>query len=256
MDNLFDNINEIKRICLLNLRNTTKNNTIGKLISTKLISENALEVYYTCKHKGYLDWNWVVVLCRVDKYSPITVSEVALMPKKGALLPPPWQSWKIRNEKISSNITTPKDDYDERLTPGYTQSSGDPLLDKFAIFELGLGRERVPSQAGIERAKNRWANKTGRSQYKKRAKQKCTTCGFFIHLPGSLRNEFGVCCNEQSPFDGEVVTVTMGCGAHSETDFNRRHKPTENLLVDDSKLNAISKVNVKNNDNKNTTNEN
>jgi hypothetical protein len=35
-------------------------------------------------------------------------------------------------------------------------------------------------------------------------------------LAGSLRQAFGVCANEFSPADGRVVSLSYGCGAHSE----------------------------------------
>src|SRR5690606_29436074 len=46
----------------------------------------------------------------------------------------------------------------------------------------------------------------------------CSTCGFLLKLGGSLRTSFGVCANEWSPSDGQVVAMNHGCGAHSQTD--------------------------------------
>jgi hypothetical protein len=44
----------------------------------------------------------------------------------------------------------------------------------------------------------------------------CGTCGFYLPLAGSLRAAFGVCGNEITDSDGEVVSVEYGCGAHSQ----------------------------------------
>ncbi|TQE37869.1 DUF3027 domain-containing protein, partial [Streptomyces ipomoeae] len=35
-------------------------------------------------------------------------------------------------------------------------------------------------------------------------------------IGGSLGQAFGVCANEFSPADGRVVSLTYGCGGHSE----------------------------------------
>lgn len=35
-------------------------------------------------------------------------------------------------------------------------------------------------------------------------------------MTGSLRQAFGVCANEFAPADGRVVSLSYGCGGHSE----------------------------------------
>jgi hypothetical protein len=44
----------------------------------------------------------------------------------------------------------------------------------------------------------------------------CSTCGFLARMAGTLSQSFGVCANEYSPADGQVVALTFGCGGHSE----------------------------------------
>ena len=44
----------------------------------------------------------------------------------------------------------------------------------------------------------------------------CESCGFFLPMAGTLRAVFGVCSNEWSPSDGQVVSLDHGCGAHSQ----------------------------------------
>ena len=39
---------------------------------------------------------------------------------------------------------------------------------------------------------------------------------FFLPMAGTLRAVFGVCSNEWSPSDGQVVSLDHGCGAHSQ----------------------------------------
>jgi hypothetical protein len=48
------------------------------------------------------------------------------------------------------------------------------------------------------------------------APARCGTCGFFLALAGSLSAGFGVCGNEVTDTDGQVVSVEYGCGAHSQ----------------------------------------
>jgi hypothetical protein len=44
----------------------------------------------------------------------------------------------------------------------------------------------------------------------------CSTCGFLAPLAGAFRQALGVCANEFSPADGQVVALSFGCGGHSE----------------------------------------
>ena len=85
-------------------------------------------------------------------------------------------------------------------------------------FELGLGRVRVLSRLGRLDAADRWqAGSHGPdSPMAKQAPAHCGTCGFFLPLAGSLQAGFGVCGNEVTEADGQVVSVEFGCGAHSE----------------------------------------
>lgn len=61
-------------------------------------------------------------------------------------------------------------------------------------------------------------------------------------MTGSLRMLFGACTNEWSPSDGRVVSVDHGCGAHSETEAERRMSewPTPEPLVDTDAVSAFA----------------
>ena len=39
---------------------------------------------------------------------------------------------------------------------------------------------------------------------------------FLVPMAGSLKQAFGVCANEFAPADGRVVSLSYGCGGHSE----------------------------------------
>ncbi|MBB5934618.1 DUF3027 domain-containing protein [Streptomyces zagrosensis] len=83
--------------------------------------------------------------------------------------------------------------------------------------ELGLGRARVLSRYGLHVAADRWEESYGaKTPMAQAAPASCVTCGFLTPLAGSLRQAFGVCANEFSPADGRVVSLSYGCGGHSE----------------------------------------
>jgi hypothetical protein len=112
---------------------------------------------------------------------------------------------------------------DPRLVPGY-EATGDIDTDAMALWEFGLGRERVLGPEGREDVAQRWARgshgNTAPSAIASAAP--CSTCAFFVPLTGSMRMAFGACTNEWSQSDGRVVAVDHGCGAHSQTDVERQ----------------------------------
>ncbi|QKW07228.1 DUF3027 domain-containing protein [Streptomyces sp. NA04227] len=83
--------------------------------------------------------------------------------------------------------------------------------------ELGMGRARVLSRYGLHTAADRWEESYGpASAMAQAAPAACISCGFLVPVAGSLRQAFGVCSNEFSPADGRVVSLSYGCGGHSE----------------------------------------
>ena len=63
-------------------------------------------------------------------------------------------------------------------------------------------------------------------------------------MAGSARSVFGVCANEWSPYDGQVVSMDHGCGAHSETDSPKQKKlwdPTS-PVIDEADLEVVEKA--------------
>ncbi|MET8982947.1 DUF3027 domain-containing protein [Streptomyces sp. NPDC004539] len=83
--------------------------------------------------------------------------------------------------------------------------------------ELGLRRARVLSRYGLHIAADRWEEAFGaQTPMAQAAPATCVSCGFLTPIGGSLGQAFGVCANEFSPADGRVVSLTYGCGGHSE----------------------------------------
>ena len=92
------------------------------------------------------------------------------------------------------------------------------------VAELGLGRERVLSAYGRQEAAERWQAGDGgpHNAMTRQAPGICQGCAYFVRLSGSLGRQFGACANEQSPSDGQIVSVDHGCGAHSDVVASNR----------------------------------
>jgi hypothetical protein len=168
---------------------------------------------------GYVGWHWTVSVARAPRSRTVTVDEVVLLPGPEALLPPMWVPWHERvrpGDLAPGDLLPPPAPDDPRLVPGYVQSD-DPAVEEVA-WELGLGRERVMSREGRLDAAQRWqsGDRGPRTAMARHAADHCGTCGFYLPLAGSLSAGFGVCGNEVTDTDGQVVNVEYGCGAHSQ----------------------------------------
>ena len=199
---------------------------------------------FECTSPGYPGWYWEVSLVEVNGQSELSVSEVNLLPGAAALVPEQWKPWADRVEAGDLGVgdLLPISENDERLTAGFT-ALGDleDLSDDLAPlhpmqWELGLGREKVLSTIGLERAVDRWFEKQNgpRSAMAKSAPAHCGSCGFLVAIGGSLGQVFGVCGNEFGAADGQVVATTFGCGAHSSVRVEQATPiPVVDLVIDD-----------------------
>ena len=188
--------------------------------------------YFACDHPAYPGWRWAVTVARASRGRVVTVNEVTMVPSEGALLAAPWVPWadRVTGGDITPGVLMPTADDDPRLDPGYT--GGDAAGDadpaelsqiRAVVAELGLGRERVLSPYGRDLAAERWAAGEGGpdNPMTHQAPGPCETCAYFLTLSGSLGRVFGVCANEFSPSDGEVVSHDHGCGGHSDVPEQR-----------------------------------
>ncbi|MFD3516057.1 DUF3027 domain-containing protein [Streptomyces sp. NPDC058657] len=83
--------------------------------------------------------------------------------------------------------------------------------------ELGMRRARVLSRYGLHLAADRWDEEYGaKTPMAQAAPATCVSCAFLIPVAGSLGQAFGICANEFGPADGHVVSLSYGCGGHSE----------------------------------------
>ena len=199
---------------------------------------------FECTSPGYPGWYWEVSLVEVNGQAELSVSEVNLLPGFAALVPEQWKPWADRVEAGDLGVgdLLPISENDDRLTAGFT-ALGDleELSDDLsplhpAQWELGLGREKVLSTVGLERAVYRWFEKLNgpRSAMAKSAPAHCGSCGFLVAIGGSIGQVFGVCGNEFGAADGQVVATTFGCGAHSSVRVAQSAPiPVIDLVIDD-----------------------
>ena len=199
---------------------------------------------FECTSPGYPGWYWEVSLVEVNGQSQPSVSEVNLLPGSAALVPEKWKPWADRVEAGDLGVgdLLPISEDDDRLTAGFTalgdleELSEDLAPLHPAQWELGLGREKVLSTVGLERAVDRWFEKLNgpRSAMAKSAPASCGSCGFLVAIGGSIGQVFGVCGNEFGAADGQVVATTFGCGAHSSVRAAQSTPiPVVDLVIDD-----------------------
>lgn len=195
---------------------------------------------------GYRGWRWAVTVASAGPGTPVTVSEVVLLPGPDALVAPDWVPWQQRVQAgdlgVGDLMPTAPDD--ERLVPAYVESD-DPAVEEVE-HELGLGRVRVMSRLGRLESADRWLGGDfgPRSEMARSAPDRCGRCGFYLPLAGSLRAAFGVCGNELAPADGRVVHVEYGCGAHSEVELEVSSPvPVADLVYDDTTMDVEPPLN-------------
>lgn len=107
--------------------------------------------------------------------------------------------------------------------------------------ELGVARARVLSRYGLHTAADRWEESRGpATPMAQAAPASCVTCGFLMPLAGSLRQAFGVCANEYSPADGQVVSLAYGCGGHSEAAVMPRPPQPPPPVIDETGFDTLA----------------
>ena len=195
--------------------------SVGEHTAAKLQAERLVTHLFGCNLAGYDGWRWAVTMARPPRSRTATVCELELLPGEDALLAPPWVPWadRLRAGDVGRSDRLPKRETDERLEPGW-EASGEEG-DAIALDELDLGRARVLSSEGIQRAAQRWydGEHGPEADGVSKAHATCSTCGFLLPIAGRMRHVFGVCANELAIDDGRVVSLDHGCGAHSETDL-------------------------------------
>jgi hypothetical protein len=205
---------------------------VGEHLGVQAEGERVATHLFAARERGYVGWRWAVTVTRASRSKLVTVDETVLVPGEGAIMPPQWLPWSERLQPgdigVGDLLPTAPDDV--RLEPGYSGADEPEVMEPpteetwevrdsipLISFELGLGRPRVLSREGRAAAAERWMRGRGPdSEMAQAAPARCSTCGFLARMAGSLSQSFGVCANEYSPADGQVVALTFGCGGHSE----------------------------------------
>ncbi len=221
---------------------------VGDHLACVMEAERLATHYFACTHAAYGGWRWSVSLARAPRQKVATVCETALVPGPDAILAPEWIPYaaRIAPGDLGAGDVLPYRADDPLLQAGF-EATGDDEADQLALGELGLGRRRVLSAEGRAAAAERWYSGSHgpHSEIAEKATERCATCGYFLPMAGALRSTFGVCANEWSPSDGQVVSLDHGCGAHSEVDVEHGAAvPVPEPLVDELALDLVDRATV------------
>ncbi|MGW1378716.1 DUF3027 domain-containing protein [Streptomyces sp. NPDC002446] len=226
---------------------------VGEHLDAVADGDRVVTHLFAADEPGYRGWRWAVTVARASRAKIVTLDEAVLLPGPDALLAPEWVPWseRLRPGDMGPGDLLPTEAEDLRLEPGFSGEDTPPPNSAVAegraaevadtedadvlpgspaiqpaptrggiadlAEELGMRRARVLSRYGLHAAADRWEEAYGaKTPMAQAAPATCLTCGFLTPLTGSLRQAFGVCANEFAPADGRVVSLSYGCGAHSE----------------------------------------
>ncbi|WP_083684181.1 MULTISPECIES: DUF3027 domain-containing protein [Actinoalloteichus] len=215
---------------------------VGEHVGIQAEDDSSATHQFVATNAGYVGWRWAVTVAFAGPGTPVTVSEVVLLPGPDALVAPEWLPWdqRVRAGDLGVGDLLPSAPDDPRLVPGYL-ASDDPAVEEVAS-ELGLGRRRLLGRHGRVETARRWFQSDfgPEAQMARSAPAHCGTCGFYLPLAGSLRAAFGACGNEMAPADGRIVHAEYGCGAHSDAEVdNASPVPVAEVVFDDAGVELI-----------------
>ncbi|POX50295.1 DUF3027 domain-containing protein [Streptomyces sp. Ru71] len=246
---------------------------VGEHVGLVSEGDRVVTHFFECKELGYRGWRWAVTVARASRAKVVTLDEVVLLPGPDAVLAPEWVPWseRLRPGDMGPGDLLPTDADDLRLEPGYTGEDAPPpnsaVSEEMADLveaedvevtegpsrnlptapsrgsisavaaELGMRRARVLSRYGLHTAADRWEEGFGaKTPMAQAAPASCVSCGFLMPIGGSLGQAFGVCANEFSPADGRVVSLTYGCGGHSEAAVMPKTPRPAPPVIDETKV--------------------
>jgi DUF3027 family protein len=219
---------------------------VGQHVETATEDGGAVTHLFEADLPGYRGWRWAVTVASAGPSTPVTVSEVVLLPGPDALIAPPWLPWtqRLRAGDLGVGDLLPADPDDPRLVPGYLIDDDDSAAGQLSP-ELGLGRLRVLSRDARIALLQRWrdSDRGPDSEMARSAPGQCVACGFYLPLGGLLAAALGVCGNDLAPADGQVVHAEFGCGAHSEVRVDTSpNVPVAELVYDDAEVELVPRT--------------
>lgn len=251
---------------------------VGEHVDVVVEGDRVVTHLFECKEPGYRGWRWAVTVARASRAKVVTLDETVLLPGSDALLAPEWVPWseRLRPGDMGPGDLLPTDAEDLRLEPGFTGEEepppNSPLSEEMAELadaedaditvgppagqapapapargsitaladELGMRRARVLSRYGLHTAADRWEEGYGaKTPMAQAAPASCVSCGFLVPIGGSLGQAFGVCANEFGPADGRVVSLSYGCGGHSEAAVMPRPPRPAPPVLDETKVDEL-----------------
>ncbi|MEU6847409.1 DUF3027 domain-containing protein [Streptomyces sp. NPDC046716] len=249
---------------------------VGEHVETVVEGDRVVTHLFECKDFGYRGWRWAVTVARASRAKYVTLDEVVLLPGPDALLAPEWVPWseRLRPGDLGPGDLLPTESDDLRLEPGFSgedaPAPNSPVSPEMAELveaedveltdgpvaelpvvpargsitsvaeELGMRRARVLSRYGLHVAADRWEETFGaKTPMAQAAPATCVSCGFLCPIGGSLGQAFGVCANEFSPADGRVVSLSYGCGGHSEAAVMPKPPQRAEPVIDETVVDVL-----------------
>ncbi len=247
---------------------------VGDWLEAVADDDRVVTHLFECLDPGYRGWRWASTVARASRAKIVTLDETVLLPGPDSVLAPEWLPWseRLRPGDLGPGDLLPTEGEDLRLEPGFSGEDapppnsavaqeaveaaeaadaeaadvgGAPVPTRAGINavaeELGMARARVLSRYGLLNAADRWEEAHGpRTPMAQAAPASCVSCGFLVPLTGSLRQAFGVCANEYSPADGQVVSLSYGCGGHSEAAVMPKPPQPPPPVIDETQADTMS----------------
>lgn len=94
-------------------REQAPENGVGGFLGTKEEQPHTTSYRFEANLKGYVGWEWNVVVFQSKKSAPPTISEVVLLPGDKAIVAPGWVPWSERRAEIEKTKDLPVSDLEE-----------------------------------------------------------------------------------------------------------------------------------------------
>jgi hypothetical protein len=117
-------------------REIAPENGVGKFLGTTDEDSHVVSYRFESKLKGYVGWEWSVVIFQAKKSAAPTVSEVLLLPGKESIVAPEWVPWSDRRAEIEKTQA-------EALAPTDLEESVDAKPDTKKAAKRPPIRKRV-----------------------------------------------------------------------------------------------------------------